>query len=154
MFEYIFVQSEEEYNHAAKLFKEYAAWLKIDLSFQSFEEELRILKKMYAPPKGTIILCKSEFNYIASVAVRPKENDVAELKRMFVQPMYQHNGIGQTLLNKSIEFAKNAGYTKIRLDTLDTMIPAMELYQKNNFYKIPAYYHNPEPTAVYFEKLL
>ncbi len=154
MFDYIHVQSEKEYIEAAKLFKEYAAWLKIDLSFQSFEEELKTLKTMYASPEGTIILCKTDNEYMASVAVRPKENGVAELKRMFVKPPYHHNGIGQTLLNKSLAFAKNAGYKKIWLDTLDTMIPAMMLYQKNGFYKIPPYYYNPEPSAVYFEKIL
>lgn len=154
MFEYIVVHSEEEYFQAAKLFREYARWLNIDLSFQFFEEELTTLKSMYAHPKGTIILCKTANDHIASIAVRPQENEVAELKRMYVKPAYHHNGIGQMLLIKSLEFAKQAGYKKIRLDTLDTMIPAMKIYEKNGFYRIPAYYHNPEPTAVYFEKFL
>lgn len=154
MFDYISVESEEEYTQAAKLFKEYAAWLKIDLSFQSFEKELITLKTMYASPKGTIILCKKETEYIASIAVRPLKNNIAELKRMFVKPAFHHNGIGQTLLSKSIEFAKAAGYETIRLDTLDNMIPAIQLYLKNGFYTIPPYYHNPEPSALYFEKSL
>jgi hypothetical protein len=34
------------------------------------------------------------------------------------------------------------------------MLPAMNLYIKNGFKEIPAYYYNPEPTAVYFEKTL
>ena len=154
MFDFIHVQFEEEYAHAAILFKEYADWLHIDLSFQHFDEELTALKRMYAAPQGTIILCKKEKMHIACVAVRPINAEIAELKRMYVKSDYQHNGIGQTLLKKSIKFAKEAGYQKIRLDTLNTMIPAMNLYEKNGFNKIPAYYNNPEPTAVYFEKQL
>jgi len=154
MFEYVFVSKEEEYLEAQRLFNEYALWLKIDLSFQNFEEELASLRTMYAEPKGCILLCKHEKNPVACVAVRSKEKDIAELKRMYVQSAFQKRGIGDVLLNMAIDFSKKAGYKKIRLDTLDTMIPAMGLYEKNGFYKIPAYYFNPEPNAVYFEKEL
>lgn len=154
MFDYITVVSDEEYREAGKLFEEYARWLNIDLSFQNFEEELRSLKKMYIRPAGTIILCKNNDEYVGSVAVRPNEKGIAELKRMYVKPAFQKLKIGQGLLDLSIKFSIDAGYHKIRLDTLDHMIPAMNLYSKNGFYKIPPYYYNPEKNAVYFEKLL
>lgn len=152
--EYIFVSTDDEYASAVKLFAEYAEWLNIDLSFQNFSEELIEVRTMYAPPKGCIILCKVNSDYVACVAVRPRENNTAELKRMYVKPLYQRKGIGKILLYKSLDFAKQFGYEKMRLDTLNTMTPAMNLYTKSGFYTIPAYYHNPEPTAVYFEKLL
>lgn len=154
MLDFIHVQLEKEYGQAAILFKEYAIWLNIDLSFQHFEEELTALKKMYASPQGTIILCRKDNVPVACVAVRPISKEIAELKRMYVKPDCQHNGIGQTLLNLSIRFAIEAGYHKIRLDTLNTMVPAMSLYEKNGFYTIPSYYFNPESTAVFYEKIL
>ena len=73
---------------------------------------------------------------------------------MYVRPELQHKGIGTLLLQSALRFAKEAGYKKIQLDTLNTMLPAINLYKKNGFYEIPAYYFNPEPTAVYFEKTL
>lgn len=154
MFDYITVTSDQEYREAAKLFVEYAQWLGIDLSFQNFEEELLSLKEMYKQPLGTIILCKKSNEYIGSVGLRPNENDIAELKRMYVKPAFQKLKIGQSLLHLSTEFARAAGYKKIRLDTLNHMTPAMNLYLKNGFYTIPPYYFNPEKNAVYFEKLL
>ena len=154
MFNYIVVSKEDEYRIAANLFKEYAAWLGIDLGFQKFEDELLSLQKMYGPPHGTIILCKDDHEFVACVAVRPIDDKIAELKRMYVKPNFQRNGIGEELLRLSLSFAKNAGYEKARLDTLNTMLPAMSLYEKNGFKEIPAYYYNPEPTAVYFEKTL
>ena len=154
MVEYIFVSTEDEYKEAISLFKEYAKWLNIDLSFQKFQEEIETIKNMYSLPFGSIILCKIDRNYIACIAIRPKGDDIAEFKRMYVKPNYQRNKIGETLLEMSLQFAKNAGYKKVRLDTLNSMTPAMNLYEKNGFYKIDAYYFNPEPTAVYFEKTL
>lgn len=151
MFDYIIVQSDGEYAIAARLFEEYAAWLKIDLSFQKFDEELTVLKAMYAAPDGGIILCKTGNEFIGCVAIRKINNSTAELKRMFVHTAFQGKGIGKILLEKAIELADNAGYLSIRLDTLNYMLPAINLYKKYGFYEIPAYYHNPNETAVYFE---
>ena len=154
MTEYILAGAEENYNAAAKLFAEYATWLAIDLSFQHFEEELASLKKMYAPPSGGIILCRENDEYIACVAVRSIDSDTAELKRMFVRPAYQQKGIGSVLMKKSIDLARQYGYKKMRLDTLNYMTAAMNLYKNSGFIEIGPYYHNPNPTAVYFELAL
>ena len=154
MTEYIFANSDTEYAAASVLFKEYAAWLSIDLCFQKFDEELLQLPQMYGPPSGAIILVKHEEEFAGCIAVRKKETEISELKRMYVRPAYRKLGIGEKLLEKAILFAQNAGYRKIRLDTLSEMTSAINLYKKHGFYEIPAYYHNPESTAVYFEKSL
>jgi len=151
MFDYIVVHTDEEYGIAAKLFEEYAAWLNIDLGFQKFEEELMNVKTMYGAPDGGIILGKTGSDFVGCVAIRKINNSTAELKRMFVQTAFQGKGIGKILLEKAIEFAERSGYTRIRLDTLNYMLPAINLYKQYGFYEIPAYYHNPNKTAVYFE---
>jgi ribosomal protein S18 acetylase RimI-like enzyme len=152
--EYVNVKTAEEYAASSSLFREYAAWLDIDLSFQKFEEELHVLGSMYAPPVGGIILSKNENDFSGCIAIRKIDKDTAELKRMYVKPAFQHKGIGTGLLNEAIQLAIKYGYKKIRLDTLSNMTPAIELYKENGFYEIPAYYYNPEKTAVYFEKIL
>ena len=154
MNEYIIAQSRDEYAAAAGLFSEYAKWLGIDLGFQHFEEELLTLEKMYASPTGGIILCKQQNDFIGCVAIRKITNDIAELKRMYVQPQCQQGGIGKTLLERALIMAKKCDYSTIRLDTLSSMLPAISLYKKYGFYEISPYYHNPDPTAVYLEKQL
>ena len=149
--EYIIVHTPEEYSAAAKLFTEYAAWLNIDLSFQHFESELKELSQMYAAPTGGIILCKEDENYIACVAIRKIDTETAELKRMYVQSDKQGKGIGKTILTQAIEMARGCGYQRIRLDTLDHMTAAINLYKHAGFKLIQAFYHNPIASALYFE---
>ena len=152
--EIIIANTNEEYEAAAKLFKEYAAWLNIDLRFQQFDEELLHLSEMYSEPNGAIFLLKDNNEFIGCVAVRKKETDVAELKRMYIKPNSRKGGGGSLLLIAALEKATMLGYKKIRLDTLATMTPAINLYKKNGFYEIAPYYFNPEENAVFFEKEL
>lgn len=148
------VTTKEEYETAAGLFKEYADWLNIDLCFQGFDKELKQLDKMYARPEGVIFLIKEENEYIGCAAVRKKEDSIAELKRMYVRPGGRKSGTGTMLLNKALEAAVELGYKRIRLDTLDTMQAAIHLYKKAGFYPVEPYYFNPEPNALFFEKIL
>jgi ribosomal protein S18 acetylase RimI-like enzyme len=154
MINYLRANTDDEYEHAAMLFKEYAAWLNIDLSFQYFDDEMIGIKTMYAFPDGGIILCKARDEFIGCVGIRKIDSNTAELKRMFIKPAWQKQGIGKTLLEKAIELAKILNYTTIRLDTLNYMTSAIKLYRQFGFYEIPAYYNNPNATAVYFEMKL
>jgi putative acetyltransferase len=154
MVDIIIVSTIQEYEAAALLFQEYATWLNIDLSFQNFEAELKLLKEMYAFPTGVILLATLENDFVGCVAVRKKENEIAELKRMYIKPAHQTKGIATLLLEKSLAIAAELGYKKIRLDTLENMTPAINLYKKSGFYEIEPYYFNPEKNAVFFEKIL
>ena len=150
----VIANTAEHYNVAIELFQEYATWLNIDLRFQNFEEELLQLKEMYAAPLAVIFLYQNTDNFTGCVAVRNKGENIAELKRMYVKPIARKLGVAKQLLEKAILFSKNAGYQKIRLDTLATMTPAINLYKQFGFYEIEPYYFNPENNAVFFEKML
>ena len=152
--EFIQVNTIEEYKEAASLFKQYATWLNIDLSFQHFDEELSQLSKMYVAPGGGIILYKTDSEYAGCIAIRKLDKEIAELKRMYVKPSFRKTGIGNALLHAALLLAGNFDYKKVRLDTLSNMTPAINLYKRNGFYEIPPYYFNPESTAVFFEKII
>ena len=154
MYKFTRATTKEEYEAASHLFREYAQWLNIDLCFQNFDAELGQPDTMYAPPTGGIILCKEGEEYIGCVGIRKIDSDTAEMKRMWVRIPYQGRKIGTELLLAATELARECGYRTIRLDTLNTMTPAINLYRKNGFVEIPSYYHNPDPRAAYFEKLL
>lgn len=152
--EYIKAVTGAEYEAAKSLFEEYAGWLNIDLCFQHFSEELEQISNIYASPSGGIILVKTGEVFIGCAGIRRIDDSVAELKRMYVKPEFQHQGIGKSLLLETLAMATNLQYKKVRLDTLSRLQPAIKLYRQNGFYDIPAYYHNPEKSVVYLEKQL
>ncbi|CAN5441285.1 GNAT family N-acetyltransferase [soil metagenome] len=154
MIQYMDAGTATEYSEAKLLFEAYAQSININLGFQKFDEELNSLDQMYCLPFGGIILVKDDNEYIGCVGIRKITLEIGELKRMYVKPLYQKKGIGKVLLQKALMLAKDCNYQKLQLDTLNYMIPAINLYKQNGFYEIPAYYFNPIPTVVYFEKLL
>ncbi len=150
--EYILAKTVEEYLIAKQLFEEYLRWLNLDLSFQKVAAELSHLQEMYVFPEGGIILCRAENDYVGCVGIRKLDDYTAEMKRLFVKSGWQRKGIATALLKEAENLAVECGYKAIRLDTLNTMTPAMNLYLCNGYIKTPAYYNNPIETAVYFYK--
>ena len=146
--------NESQLHDAINLFNEYANSLNISLEFQQFKEELSIINIMYGIPTGCLLLVYDADQAIACAAYRKIEDGICELKRMYIKPKYRKQGIGQKLVDMLLQRAKQNGYTLMRLDTLDSMIPAITLYHNNGFYDIDAYYHNPNEGVVYMEKEL
>ncbi|MFZ5554274.1 MAG: GNAT family N-acetyltransferase [Bacteroidota bacterium] len=144
--------TEKDFSAGRDLFLHYAASLKIDLCFQGFDEELKIISVQYNQPSGVLLLAFDGDVAVGCTGLRCFENDSAELKRMYVLPAYQGKNIGKLLLKHAIDEAKKLGYKKILLDTLEEMIPARTLYKSFGFYEITSYYHNPLDGVVYMEK--
>lgn len=125
------------------IFREYAGSLGIDLSFQSFDDELASLPGKYAPPAGAILLAWQDGNVVGSVALRAFEYDICEMKRLYVRPEGRGQQLGRQLAQAVVHAAREAGYRKMRLDTLPTMHEAQRLYASLGFRPISAYVFNP-----------
>lgn len=148
-------QSPEQIEETRRLFREYEAWLGVDLCFQSFEAELADLPGKYAPPIGGLFLAVIDEKNAGCIALRKLDNETCEMKRLFVREAFRGSGLGRTLIEKIIAEAKNIGYKRIRLDTLpDKMPKAVELYNSYGFQKIAPYYESPHEETLFMEKIL
>ncbi|MEJ2008253.1 MAG: GNAT family N-acetyltransferase [Acidobacteriota bacterium] len=137
-----------------KLFREYQNSLGIDLCFQNFESELASLPGKYGPPGGRLYLAW-EGDQAAGCAGRRKiEEGVCELKRLYVRPSHRGRGIGRQLALKVVKDAGEIGYGRMRLDTLPSMLPALELYRALGFKPIAPYINNPVEGALFLELAL
>ena len=142
----------DELGQVRDLFVEYANGLGVDLCFQHFAEELAALPGKYAPPLGNLWLAAVDGQPAGCVAVRPLEPSIAELKRLYVRPVYRRLKLGRQLTEVALAFARSAGYSCIRLDTLPSMTSAQALYWSLGFEMIEPYCANPISGATYWEK--
>jgi GNAT superfamily N-acetyltransferase len=135
---------------ARALFAEYARWLKVDLCFQGFDEELRTLPGAYAPPRGRLLLAGRDADAFACIALRPlAQPAVGEIKRLYVQPAQRGEGWGRRLVAALLAEARAIGYEELKLDTLEWMDAARALYEETGFRACAPYYVNPLPGVVY-----
>lgn len=152
---YIFklITEEEDFEKARNLFLEYANSLDFDLHFQNFIKELEEINIQYNKPDGGLILIIDRLSgeEIGCVGIRKFEDKVAELKRMFIKESHRNKGLGAELLRRAIQLSKDLDYENIRLDTLDTMKPAIALYEKFGFKQTGAYRYNPFDNVKFYE---
>jgi ribosomal protein S18 acetylase RimI-like enzyme len=133
------------------LFREYAAWLSIDLSFQNFEDELAALPGDYAPPSGCILLARIDAEPAGCVALRKIDDETCEMKRLWVRRSCAGRKLGRRLAEAVIAEASRMGYQRMRLDTMPLMTEAIALYRSLGFHEIPAYRFNPVPGTLFLE---
>ncbi len=86
--------------------------------------------------------------------VRPLESKICEMKRLFVLPECRGRDIGRNLACSVIDRARQIGYEKMRLDTIESMKAAKRLYLSLNFRTIQAYCYNPLENSNYMELAL
>ncbi len=141
-----------------EIFREYADGLGIDLSFQDFEAELRMLPGDYTGPSGALLLALVDGQLAACGALRAAPDadypNACEMKRLYVRPAFRGFGLGRLLAQALIDRATQAGYSTMLLDTLDDMEAARGLYATLGFEEIPPYYYNPVPGAHYLKAVL
>jgi putative acetyltransferase len=149
------VKSDEDVQSVQQLFREYSAWLGVNLCFQNFDKELAELPGEYVPPSGRLWLAIENERVAGCVALRKIGEGTGEMKRLYVRPEFRGKGSGRTLTEAIIAAAGEIGYKRLRLDTLPgKMDQAIAMYRSLGFKDIEKYYDNPYEAAAYMELIL
>ena len=110
---------------------------------------------IYAPPEGRLLLAEYESHFAGCVALHPLEAGICEMKRLYLRPPFRGKGLGRALADRIISEARQIGYQRMRLDTVEpVMKDALAMYRKIGFREIAPYRSNPIAGALYMELLL
>jgi GNAT superfamily N-acetyltransferase len=150
----IFTQakSPSQIAQARELFLEYAQSLGFSLCFQNFDQELADLPGDYAPPSGRLLLAEFDSQLAGCVALHKLDSAICEMKRLYLRPQFRGKGLGRLLAEKIIGEARQIGYERMRLDTVEpVMKDAVAMYRRFGFKDIAPYCPNPNPGVLYLE---
>ena len=151
-FSFVQAASPQQIAQARELFVEYAQSLGFSLCFQNFDKELADLPGDYAPPDGRLRLAEYEGQLAACVALHKLDAEICEMKRLYLRPQFRGKGLGRILAHRIIADARQIGYRRMRLDTVEpVMKDAVAMYRKFGFKEIPAYRPNPNAGTLYME---
>jgi GNAT superfamily N-acetyltransferase len=107
------------------------------------------------PARGVYLLAYRDGSAVACGALRPLDDRVAEVQRMFVRKSARRSGVARSMLAALEEIALDLGYTRLRLETGKRQTSAIALYLSEGFARCePFGEHVGDPFSVCFEKAI
>jgi DNA-binding MarR family transcriptional regulator/GNAT superfamily N-acetyltransferase len=105
------------------------------------------------PPRGGFFVALSDDEPVACGGVRTLDDGVGEVKRMWVHDAWRGAGLGSRLLRQLEDAARQLGHRVARLDTNETLVEAIAMYDRAGYLRTARYNDNPFATH-FFEKTL
>jgi len=121
------------------------------LDMQNYDDEIKDLTQKYGKPFGRLYIAFADDKAIGCIALKKNDDTSCELKRLYVIPEYRKHNIGNILVKKIIDDAKEIGYKTIFLDTLPFLETAIYMYKKYGFTEIERYNNSPLDTSIYMK---
>lgn len=106
------------------------------------------IQQNYFDNGGIFLVLVEDDQIIGTGAIRKLEDNVCELKRLWLLTEYHGKGLGYRTMQELLSFAKEKGYERIRLETDLTQKRALGFYKRLGFYEIPRYSERSEDIAM------
>lgn len=102
----------------------------------------------FVPPSGVFAVGWMDGRAVASGALRRRDDDTAEIKRMYVAPHMRRRGVGAAMLRWLEGAAVRAGYGRVVLETGDEQPEALAMYRSAGYAPVEPYgYYRCHPDA-------
>lgn len=120
-------------------------WLQTYFYVEPYDEEVLSKPKQYIIDKGGyIFFAKLNDEVVGTVALMPDDEDgVFELTKMAVSPKHRGVKIGQQLMTKCIDFAKEKSFKILLLYSNTVLENAIYIYRKFGFVEVPLEPNSP-----------
>lgn len=112
--------------------------------YDVLEEEKELLdvdnfQKEYFENRGLFLVVMDDEKLVGTGAIKKLEENIAELKRLWLLEEYHGQKIGYRVVLQLLDFARTQGYEKVRLQTSQKQDRAVRFYTQLGFYEIPSY---------------
>lgn len=114
-------------------------WLKTFFYVEPYDEEVLSKPKKYIIEKGGyIFFAKHNDDIVGTVALMVmKLDNTFELTKMAVSPEFRGQKIGQKMMKKCIDFAKEMNFNSLIIYSSRKLENAIYIYKKYGFIEIP-----------------
>ena len=96
-------------------------------------------QQAYNKNRGLFLVALDDEKVVGTGAIKKMEEDSAELKRLWLLEEYHGQKIGYQIVLHLLDFAHTQGYRRLRLQTSEKQIRAIQFYKQLGFYEIPSY---------------
>jgi putative acetyltransferase len=116
--------------------------------------DIEHMRLHYFDNGGVFLVLVDNEHVVGTGAIRKLDNEVCELKRMWFLKEYRGQRWGWNMAQRLLDFARQAGHRKVRLDLVneERQLQALKLYKRLGFYSIERY--NDSLCNIFMEKLL
>jgi DNA-binding MarR family transcriptional regulator/GNAT superfamily N-acetyltransferase len=87
----------------------------------------------FKPGREICLIAERDGAILGSAMVAEGGEQVAKLRVVYVEASERGTGLGRRLVEAAMQFAREAGYTHMKLWTNDVLLPARRLYEKLGF---------------------
>jgi putative acetyltransferase len=109
--------------------------------YSSLDAEVDAMFEAYPAPDAAFFVVEREGRVLGCGGMGPLasgEPGVCELRKMYLLPELRGAGVGARLLQVILNAAREAGYRKCYLETMERMQQARSLYRKQGFKEVDA----------------
>lgn len=131
--------------HSDQSLEETVAQLRAEWPIHDLDD----IQRSYVEQGGVFLVVVDGGRIVGTGALRRLEDEVGEIKRLWLLPAYHGQGLGYRVMVELIAEARRRGYTRVRLCTSPKYQQRAYLfYKKMGFYEIPRYNDDPDDVSM------
>ena len=139
------------YQVAHRVFKDTRALEESMAYYESRGElhDMEDIRQNYSGNDGIFLVMTDDDQIIGTGAVRKIDDEICELKRVWLLFEYHGKGLGYRMMQELLAFARKKKYRRMRLETdRGHQNRAFDFYKRLGFYEVPRYSDNKDDIAM------